>query len=486
MKKIVWIIVIILTGNVISGQNDSIFDAFDKEFEEFYKSAEDEFNEFKAKNDSVFIQFLKESWKEFEVFQQSQPVRPKPKEQPVIEKKTETIQNKIEIAPIGQDTTIPEKKIAESILMESKPMNYGSRFVTKTFEVFGEKGEIYYYPDKLPVLNQVNQQSIISFYTDLSDNNLIWSYNINQLHKLKQFCDFNDWGYYNILAKASKNIFNRKNEQTLFIWFALIKSGYRVKVGFNDSNIYLLLPSKQELFNIQFLSENGLKYYLFDNTQNQSVQIKTYQGFYTDEAKIFSFSLNNLPKLTGGSMEYRKLVYDHKIIDFEFNSEIIEFLNSFPQCELSVYFEPPISASNLSALDKVFIPLFKGKLNREKVDILLSFVQSSIAYETDQEQFGRERYMFAEECLYYPYSDCEDRTVLLGQLVKHYTGLPAIGLEFKDHVTLAVHFPGEEYGNYVLFEGKKYFICDSTYINATSGMIPENLKNERPIIIKHI
>ena len=91
--------------------------------------------------------------------------------------------------------------------------------------------------------------------------------------------------------------------------------------------------------------------------------------------------------------------------------------------------------------------------------------------------------MFAEECLYYPYSDCEDRAVLLAQLVKHYTGLPSIGLEFKEHVTLAVYFPGEEYGNYVVFEGKKYFICDSTYINATSGMIPGDLKLEKPKVI---
>lgn len=475
--------VIVLTSNVIYGQTDSIFDALEKEFEEFNKSTEDEFNQFRTQNDSVFIQFLKESWKEFEIFYQPQPVRPKPKEQPIIRERPDTTQQKIEIAPIEQDTLMHEKQVADSILMESKPMNYEARIVTKSFNVFGVKAEIYYYPDKLPVLNSVNQQSIISFYSDLSANSLIWNYNINALEKIKQSCYFNDWGYYNILARASENIFNRKNEQVLFVWYALVKSGYKVKVGYDDSNIYLLLPSKQELFNIQFLSENGLKYYVFNTGEDQSVQIRTYQGFYTDEARVFSFGLDKLPVLDGQNTEVRQLMYNQKSIHLEFNSGSMEFLNSYPQCDLNIYFKPPISFSNLSALDKVFIPILKGKTNREKVDTLLNFIQGSFAYETDQEQFGKERYMFAEECLYFPYSDCEDRAVLLGQLVKHYTGLPAIGLEFKTHVTLAVQFPGEEYGDYVLYNGKKYFICDSTYINATSGMIPEDLKNEKPKVI---
>lgn len=67
------------------------------------------------------------------------------------------------------------------------------------------------------------------------------------------------------------------------------------------------------------------------------------------------------------------------------------------------------SSSNISALDKVFTPIFKATSNRAKVDILLSFIQGSVVYKTDQEQFGKERYMLAEECLYYPYSGCVDR-----------------------------------------------------------------------------
>lgn len=481
MKKIIWIIIIILTGNKIYGQFDSIFNTYNREFEEYYKLSDKEFNSYKALNDSAFLKFLQETWQEFEVFRYTHPVRPKPKEQPVIKEKSDTKQQKLEIESIT--SILPEKQKIDSVLKETKPSVYESKAVTKSFDVFGTNARIYYYPDKLPRLNQVNQQSIIEFFRNLSDNCSVWNYNINALSKIKQSCHFNDWGYYNILAKAAENIFDQMNEQVLFIWYALVESGYRVKVGYDNSNLYLLLSSQQELYNIQFLSENGLKYYLFPSEQNQAAQIKTYQGFYSNEAKIFSFRLNTLPDLNVGNIEYRKLMYNQKIVELEFNSSRMEFLNSFPQCELNVYFETPVSSINFSALDRNFIPLLKGKTNREKVDFLLDFIQRSVTYKTDQEQFGRERYMFAEECLYYPYSDCEDRSVLLGQLVKHYTGLAAIGLDFKTHVTLAVHFPSEEYGDYVLYNGKKYFICDSTYINATSGMVPENLKNEKPKVI---
>jgi len=484
MKKLVYITVIVIFGsNRLYAQSDSLFDAFGKEFEAFNMSAEKEFNKFQTQNDSAFLKFLEESWQEFEVFQQFQPERPKPKYQPEIEEKTDTISQKIEIETSGYDSAVSSQQITGSELEVTKPVNYQSRAIIKTFEIYGLRVEVFYYPESLPSLNAVNDKSISAFYRELFGHSRVWNYNLHELYKIKQAYHFNDWGYYNILIEAAENIFNSSNEQTLFVWYALLQSGYRIKVGYNDSYLFLLLPTQQELYNIQYLKENNLRYYLFQGGKNQPAHISTYPGFYTDHSKIFSFSLDELPVLPGGETEFRQLIYKQKSIGLEFNSGAMDFLSSYPQCALPVYFSAPLSSANLDILDKIFIPLFKNKTDREKVDILLNFIQGSIEYKIDQEQFGKERYMFAEECLYYPFSDCEDRSVLLGQLVKHFTGLPAIGLEFSEHVTLAVHFPDEEYGNYVLYEGKKYFICDSTYINATSGMIPEDIKKEKPKII---
>ena len=134
-------------------------------------------------------------------------------------------------------------------------------------------------------------------------------------------------------------------------------------------------------------------------------------------------------------------------------------------------------------VDSVIRPLISEKTNKEKIDVLLDFIQQAIPYQTDQEQFGKEKYMFAEECLFYPYSDCEDRTVLLAQMVKHYTNLPSIAVEFPEHVALAVDLGEDGQGTFIRHKGKKYIICDPTYINAKSGMLPDEFKDVKPKIV---
>ena len=119
-----------------------------------------------------------------------------------------------------------------------------------------------------------------------------------------------------------------------------------------------------------------------------------------------------------------------------------------------------------------------------RVNILLDFIQHALSYATDDKQFGYENYLFPEETLHYPSIDCEDRSILLSQLVKHYTGLNCIGLTYPGHVTLAVNFPNSMEGSYVNYEGKRYYICDPTYIGAKPGMLMPEFKNENPEIIE--
>jgi hypothetical protein len=140
---------------------------------------------------------------------------------------------------------------------------------------------------------------------------------------------------------------------------------------------------------------------------------------------------------------------------------------------------------SLSALDKVFQPMLEGKHTIEQVDALLDFIQHGMAYDTDNKQFGYEHYLFAEEALYYPSIDCEDRTVLLAQLVSHYLGLKTIALAFPGHVTLAVNLPETTDGSYVNYRDKKYFVCDPTYIGARCGMLMPEFTDVNPEIITY-
>lgn len=474
-----------LFGYIVQAQVDTIFDTSLRDFENYRKSADYDFIKFKTQNDSAFLKFLEQTWQEFEIFRNAQPVKPKPKNQPTLQSEPQNDKKSIDyIIPEQTSFVINEEEgIIDTAIQEFKIKDYKSSAILKSISIFGSNANLFYYPSKLPRLISINEKSIYTFYKELLTNNTIWDYNINALEKLKLTSNFNDWGYFMILSKAAESIFNNRNEEILFIWYALIKSGYCLKVGYNNGSLYLLVPSKQILYGIPFLTDKGLQYYILNYEDNQPVHLKTYQGFFTDSAKVFSFKMSGIPLINNEKAEGRELNFNQERVNLIFNKSYLDFLNIYPQCDLNIYFDLPLSSSNLTILSKLFLPMFQGKTNVEKINILLAFIQKAIPYRTDQEQFGKERYMFAEECLFYPFSDCEDRTVLLSQLVKYFTGLPCIGLEFNDHITLAVNFPEEVKGTYILYQGQKFFICDPTYINAKSGMLPPDLEKEKPLVI---
>jgi hypothetical protein len=150
------------------------------------------------------------------------------------------------------------------------------------------------------------------------------------------------------------------------------------------------------------------------------------------------------------------------------NQFLIEYLNEFPATNLQVYFNAPVSETALKTLDKALMPLLAGKKPEDQVRTLLTFFRQSFIYKTDRDQFGREKYMFSDESLYYPYTDCEDRAVLFSKLVMRYTGLPVIGLEYPKHVSVAVSFPVGD-GDPVTYKARSYFICDPTILGLQVG-----------------
>lgn len=101
-------------------------------------------------------------------------------------------------------------------------------------------------------------------------------------------------------------------------------------------------------------------------------------------------------------------------------------------------------------------------------------LQTAFEYKTDEEQFGGKRSLFADESLYYPYCDCEDRSILLSILVRDLVGLDVVLLQFPGHLATAVKFNEEVEGDWLDLEDGRYVVCDPTYIGAPVGMaMPE-------------
>ena len=91
--------------------------------------------------------------------------------------------------------------------------------------------------------------------------------------------------------------------------------------------------------------------------------------------------------------------------------------------------------------------------------------------------------MFPEETVYYPYSDCEDRSIMFSYLVENLLGLDVVGVKFADHLATAVKFSSQTNGDKFRFKEGVYTIADPTYINANAGMTMPQYKNKQFTII---
>ena len=142
---------------------------------------------------------------------------------------------------------------------------------------------------------------------------------------------------------------------------------------------------------------------------------------------------------------------------------------------------PAVAGRLLSAL----APIVEGKSETEAANLLINFVQTGFKYATDQEQFGYEKPFFVEELFYYPYCDCEDRSVLYSYLVRNLLKLDVVLLDYPNHIATAVCFNENVSGDFVTVEGKKYIVCDPTYIGASIGKAMPQFKRVAAKVLKY-
>ena len=71
-------------------------------------------------------------------------------------------------------------------------------------------------------------------------------------------------------------------------------------------------------------------------------------------------------------------------------------------------------------VQKQLYPILQEKVaslnEHDAVDKLLNWVQTAFVYEYDDKVWGHDRAFFAEETLFYPYCDCEDRAIPIRSL----------------------------------------------------------------------
>ena len=106
-------------------------------------------------------------------------------------------------------------------------------------------------------------------------------------------------------------------------------------------------------------------------------------------------------------------------------------------------------------------------------------------YRYDEDVWGCDRAFFGEETLFYPYCDCEDRSILLSHLVRDLVGLDVVLVYYPGHLAMAVNFTEDIPANcdYITLDGRKFVICDPTFIGARVGETMTGMENQPTTVI---
>ncbi|MGB3750342.1 MAG: hypothetical protein WA945_02140, partial [Arcobacteraceae bacterium] len=260
------------------------------------------------------------------------------------------------------------------------------------------------------------------------------------------------------------------------------------KVGYSKDTVYLLYTIQHNLFQVSFFTLNKKRYYIL--TPNGKIEnvgnLYTYAGEYPKATQSLSFNIPKELKLYD-NIKTKSLQFTFKnkkyTIKSQYSADLVDFYKTFPQSDYNIYFGTKNSTPLSNSILQKLAPLVEGKSEIEAVNLLLRFVQTSFKYKTDQNQFNAEKVMFPEETIFYPYSDCEDRSILFSYLVKNLLNLDVVGVKYNDHLATAVAFSSKISGDGFNYKNTKYTIADATYVNANAGMAMPKYKNTKFEII---
>ncbi|MEA2050377.1 MAG: hypothetical protein U9O56_06590 [Campylobacterota bacterium] len=455
------------------------------EYQDWLNSQNTQYASYKKSMDDEFSDMLKKEWSAFKAM--STPSlfkKPKPIAVPTLKKeiilKTEEIKTspKIIAKPIKLKYPKQIKKIIAPKIT--------NKFNQIDINFFGKQIPLNYDKNSFFKLSKIDKNSISNFWQHISKSE--YKKLLTQIKDISNTLNLNNWAQYQLLYKIGMKIYNDKNTANLFTWFMLVKSNYDTKVGYNNNKIYLLSNINHALYQVSYFKLNNKKYYILDSSgkANSVGNIFTYKGDYPKAKNRFSFFMNQSIKLNNQTcnkeLKFRFQEQDYKI-NVKYSNELINFYKSFPQSDYNIYFNNKNSFNLSNTLLKELQVLINGKTEIEAANMLLRFTQTAFKYKTDQKQFSYEKVMFPEETIFYPFSDCEDRSILFSYLIKNLLNLDVVGIKYKDHLATAVAFNSTISGDKFKYKNKFYTISDPTYINANCGMTMPNYKNSKFKII---
>lgn len=506
MRKIVLLTMLAAISYISSAQNDDTVERYRQavkdakaSYEQFRSQALNSYEEFRKKASEDYAAFLEQAWESMKVSPAPKKPTPDPPTQPAVPKyesdnmPSEQIDGnnfasnniKTENKPVSSPTILNYNKISERPTAPPQPQPtvpikepITLRHKELQFDYFGTTLSVRLDTTTRPVhVASSEESSITAAWKEASDGR--YDILLSDCLKLRKELNLCDWGYYMLLRKISKAYYgsDNSNDAKLLQTLLLTYSGYKLRLSRAEGKIFIMLPSEQEVYE-KYIEIDGERFYFLDDDFKGG-------SFYVSQAKFngeqgFSLIMTKHPKLKSHTEKSRNYTSKRYGVSLTYspNKNLIDFYDSYPSCSWQIYANAKFSDEAKAAIYPVLRQTIAGKSEIEAANILIDFVQTSLDYKTDNEQFGDERSLFAEESLYYPFCDCEDRAILFTTLVRDLLGLKTALLYYPGHLAAAVKFNETVSGDYLTIENSRYTVCDPTYIGASVGMTMPTMKNQ--------
>lgn len=450
----------------------------------------DERTKYIQRMDAEFSNYLKERWQEFHAFkgvkssENPKPILPPVAKSPVVTPPVVKVPEVIppsrpfeQVAPLPTKPLVNLPFVAVAPVVPVLPTTKNSNFPTRdiNFSYYGTPIRLQY-DLQLDAINMqgVTENEIGKAWSELCKIN--YAPLVKDLFEARNRMNLNDWGYYQLIRQFSDNAFQKDSQKSKFIaWFLLTKSGFKAKLGRAENQFLLMVSMKSNLYAVSFITIDDVKYYILSNYSNGS--LFTYKNDFPEATHMMDMAIPTIPTLALDLIKTTVKMGEDSLV-VKTNKNLLAFYNDYPQCDLDVYF-----GSQPSKLFRESIAnITHGRTGDEALAYLLSFIQH-LNYQTDTEQFGKEKFMFPDEFFFFPASDCDDRATLFAYLSKEFVHFNAIGLNYTEHVSTAIAIPERKSGDYVIYKNIRYTSCDPTYVGADVGMTMPKFKKASANII---
>lgn len=490
-----------------SGAQDSLFR---KDYEEFHRKAIDEYSGFRDRINREYADFMAKAWKEFA----AQPViamppdeKTPPQRMPDEDRETAPEDRPVEIdtvltTPVVRPQPVPPVPIREHEEEEDE------RFTT-TF--FGTEMTVRLGERHRPALSDREENTISEEWKRLSGtlyNNVLRD--CLELRMRHRLCD---WAYLLFLQKLAEDFCGAETDEAVFLTaFLYAQSGYKMRMACSDNGLWMLYASEHLIYGHTYFRIENEDYYLLkpsvasgpDGKGKKDVpdKLRICSASYPGEQALSLF-IPAEPLLAESALPYREL-RSEALPDMELsvsvNKNLLNFFSTYPTSlwhddvcsRWAMYAETPLDEHISRQLYPPLRELISGKSQKESAELLLRFVQTAFVYEYDDNVWGGDRAFFAEETLHYPYSDCEDRSILYTRLIRDLLGLKTLLVYYPGHLATAVCFTEAVSGDYIEWSRKesdtsvpteRYIVCDPTYIGAPVGVSMPDMNNSTAKVI---